>query len=123
MHLTNTLRGWRKVAVVGGSIVAILAAGRRCQRATQASRRPRHRAAVASVPGAQQAPTPKQVDHAQAAAPSAQDQQAETARARPRTLVTGREVTAALYGAVTELVPGEGSEFSGRRARRTGAPG
>ena len=117
MHKSRTLRGWRKIGVVAGSL-AILAAG--AAGASQAFADP-GTPPPSDASTAPQPTTPKQADHPKHGS-RAQDRLGKTID--PATnLVTGRELTAALYGAVTEIVPGEGSEFKGASAGHFGGAG
>ena len=109
MHLTNTLRGWRKVAVIGGSL-AVLAAGAGAAGVTQAFADPAAGAATTTAPGSKQS-APKSKVHKPRSA------QGQEAAATPGLATTGRPATAALYGAVTVLVPGQGSDFRGQGTR------
>src|SRR5688572_29222179 len=106
MHKSKTLPGWRKIGVVAGSF-AILAAG----------------AAGASQAFADPGTLPPSPSNGHEPATQKQDDRPKQG-SRPqgqlgRTLdpvadrVTGRALTAAFYGAVTEIVPGKGSDFHG----------
>ncbi len=117
MHKSKTLRGWRKIGVVAGSL-AILAAG--AAGASQAFADP-GTPPPSDASTAPQPATPKQADHPKNGSRS-QDQLGKTLEPAPN-MVTGRELTAALYGAVTEIVPGEGSEFNGASAGHFGGAG
>jgi hypothetical protein len=95
MHSSTTLRGWRKAGVVAGSL-AVLATGA----ATTAQ------AFADPGPGTPQAgPSPAHDDK------STKDPKST---ATSGLASTGRAHTAALYGAVTELVPGQGAQFQGQ---------
>ena len=126
MHKSKTLRGWRKIGVVAGSL-AILAAGGAAGVAQafadpgQGEVHQTHGHLAKQQAPKQQAPK-QQATEQQATKKQATKKQATKKQARqigqpmdplPGKL-TGREVTVALYGAVTDLVPGEGSHFAGQ---------
>jgi hypothetical protein len=103
MHSSTTLRGWRKAGVVAGSL-AVLATGGAAMTA-QAFAAPGSGTHRPAGPQGQDTRTKGLESTGQARGSDAASDLASTGRAH----------TAALHGAVTELVPGQGAQTRLRR--------